>query len=459
MQDGRVVAYASRQLRKHELNYPTHDLELTAVVHALKIWRHYLIGHKSDIFTDHKSLKYIFTQTDLNLRQRRWLELIKDYDLEVHYHPGKANVVADALSRKRYDNSFKKGPESEKLCEELKHLNLGIVANIMEVEVTPTLEQEIRRGQLEDEKLKEIAENVVIGKAPGFTIDENGTLWFGKRICVPEVKSIRDAILREAHESAYSIHPGSTKMYLDLKEKYWWYGLKRDVAEYVALCDTCQRVKAEHQRPAGLLQPMKIPEWKWEEVGMDFIVGLPRTQKGYDSIWVIVDRLTKVAHFLPVKTTYNGPKLAELYMERIVCLHGVPKKIVSDRGSQFTSHFWKQIHSSLGTELNFSTAYHPQTDGQTERLNQILEDMLRACALQYGTSWDKSLPYAEFSYNNSYQNSLKMAPFEALYGRKCRTPLFWNQMGESQVFGPDVLRNAEDQVRMIRENLRVAQTR
>ena len=190
----------------------------------------------------------------------------------------------------------------------------------------------------------------------------------------------------------------------------------------------------------------------------DFIVGLPRTQKGYDSIWVIVDRLTKVAHFLPVKTTYNGPKLAELYMERIVCLHGVPKKIVSDRGSQFTSHFWKQIHSSLGTELNFSTAYHPQTDGQTERLNQILEDMLRACALQYGTSWDKSLPYAEFSYNNSYQNSLKMAPFEALYGRKCRTPLFWNQMGESQVFGPDVLRNAEDQVRMIRENLRVAQT-
>jgi len=205
------------------------------------------------------------------------LELIKDYDLEVHYHPGKANVVADALSRKRYDNSFKKGPESEKLCEELKHLNLGIVANVMEVEVTPTLEHEIRKGQLEDEKLKEIAENVVIGKAPGFTIDENGTLWFGKRICVPEVKSIRDAILRETHESAYSIHPGSTKMYLDLKEKYWWYGLKRDVAEYVALCDTCQRVKAEHQRPAGLLQPMKIPEWKWEEVGMDFIVGLPRT--------------------------------------------------------------------------------------------------------------------------------------------------------------------------------------
>jgi len=166
----------------------------------------------------------------------------------------------------------------------------------------------------------------MIGKAPGFQVDDNGTLWFVKRLCVPEDQSIREAILREARESAYSIHPGSTKMYLDLKEKYWWYGLKIEVAEYVALCDTCQRVKAEHHRPAGLLQPMKIPKWKWEEVGMDFIVGLPRTQKGYDSIWVIVDRLTKVAHFIPVKTKYNGPKLAELYMERIVCLHGSLKR-------------------------------------------------------------------------------------------------------------------------------------
>ena len=159
---------------------------------------------------------------------------------------------------------------------------------------------------------------------------------------------------------------------------------------------------------------------------MDFIVGLPRTQRGYDSIWVIVGCLTKVAHFLSVKTVYTSAKLAELYMERIVSLHGVPKKIVFDRGTQFTSHYWQKVHESLGTKLNFSTAYHPRTNGQTKRTNQILEDMLRACALQYGTSWDKSLCYAEFSCNNSYQKSLKMAPFEALYGQKCRTPLFWN---------------------------------
>jgi IS30 family transposase len=211
---------------------------------------------------------------------------------------------------------------------------------------------------------------------------------------------------------------------MDLKTRYWWYGMKRDVMEYVALSDTCQRGKAEHQRPARLLQPLKILEWKWEEIEMDFIVGLPRTQAGYDSIWVVVDLLTKVAHFILVKTTYSGAKLAELYMSRIVCLHGVPKKIMSDRGSQFTSKFWEKLHETMDNKLNFSSAYHPQTDGQMERTNQILEDMLRACALKYVKSWDKSLPYAELLYNNNYQASIKMAPFEALYGRQCTTPLF-----------------------------------
>jgi hypothetical protein len=190
-----------------------------------------------------------------------------------------------------------------------------------------------------------------------------------KSLCVPEVNEIRELILHEAHDSTYSIHPGSTKMCHDFKSRYWWYGIKRPVAEYVALCDNCQRVKAEQQRLAGLLQPLKIPQWKWEEISMDFVVGLPTTQLGYNSIWVIIDRFSKVAHFIRVKTTYKGAKLAELYIARIVCLHRVPKKIVSDRGTQFTPRFWENLHETMDTRLNFSSAYHPKMDGQTERVN------------------------------------------------------------------------------------------
>jgi hypothetical protein len=284
-------------------------------------------------------------------------------------------------------------------------------------------------------------------------------VWFKDRLCVPDITSILELILKEAHETSYSIHPGSEKMYQDLKKRFRWYDMKREIAEYVARCDSCQRIKAEHQRPAGLLQPLQIPQWKWDEIGMDFIVGLPRTRAGYDSIWVVVDHLTKTTHFIPVKTTYNSAVLAELCMSRIVCLHGITKKIISDRGTQFTSHFWQQLHEALGTHLKLSSAYHLQTDGQTERTNQILEDVLRACALQDQLGWDKRLPYAEFSYNNSYQASLKMSPFEALYGRNCRTPLHWDQPGERQVFGPEIFLEAEENIRMVRENLKAAQSR
>jgi hypothetical protein len=247
-----------------------------------------------------------------------------------------------------------------KLRREIEYLNLGMVnESKVTMEVELTLEAEIWEGQLEDTTLKEIRQLIWDNKTSDFSEDSQGTLWLGKWICVPNLKHIKQLILREAHDSAYIIHPGSTKMYKDLKTRYWWYGMKRDVVEYVALCNTCPRVKAEHQRPAELLQPLKIPEWKWEEIVMDFIVGLSPTQARYDLIWVIVDRLTKVAHFILVKTTYSGAKLAELYMSRIVCLHGVPKNIVSDRGSQFTSKFFEKLQESMDTKLNFSLAYHP----------------------------------------------------------------------------------------------------
>jgi hypothetical protein len=235
--------------------------------------------------------------------------------------------------------------------------------------------------------------------------------------------------------------------------------MKTDIAEFVAQCLVCQQVKAEHQRPAGMLQPLEIPVWKWERISMDFVVGLPRTQAGYDSIWVVVDRLTKSAHFLPVKTTYTSAKLAEEFISEIVRLHGVPVSIISDRDPKFTSRLWKVFHEALGTRLNLSTAYHPQTDGQTERTIQTLEDMLRACVLEDRGSWDKHLPLIEFAYNNSYHSSIGMAPYEALYGRKCRTPLCWAEVGDKGILGPEIIQETTEKIRLIKEKLKISQSR
>ena len=224
--------------------------------------------------------------------------------------------------------------------------------------------------------------------------------------------------MSEAHETPYSVHPGATKMYKDLKENFWWSNMKNEIADFVSKCLTCQKVKAEHRQPGGDLQKIELPEWKWEQITMDFVVGLPRTASGNDMIWVIVDRLTKSAHFIAIKETFSVEKLAEIFVSQIVRLHGVPRSIISDRDGRFTSRFWKSVHTAMGSKLKFSTAFHPQTDGQSERTIQTLEDMLRSCILDFKGSWDQKLPLIEFSYNNSYHASIGMAPFEALYGRK-----------------------------------------
>ena len=236
--------------------------------------------------------------------------------------------------------------------------------------------------------------------------------------------------------------------------------MKKDIGDYVANCLVCQQVKVEHQRPSGLLQPLSIPEWKWEDISMDFIVGLPRVQRGYNAIWVIVDRLTKLAHFIPVKDSTTSDQLAQIYIREIVRLHGVPKTIVSDRDSRFVSAFWNSLQRSLGTRLAFSTAYHPQTDGQTERTNQVIEDMLRACYMEYKATWNEMLPLIEFAYNNSYQATIKMAPYEALYGRKCRSPLHWDEVGEketlNQVLGPEMTQKMIEDIRLIKTRMKQA---
>ncbi|GJX30150.1 putative reverse transcriptase domain-containing protein [Tanacetum coccineum] len=439
MQRGKVIAYASRQLKIHENNYTTHDLELGAVVFALKIWRHYLYGTKSVIYTDHKSLQYIFDQKELNMRQRRWIELLSDYECEIKYHPGKANVVADALSRK----------------ERLKPRRV----RAMSITIHSGLKTKILEAQSEASKDLKAPAEWLRGLERHFEQRADGEIYFFDRIWIPSIGDVRKLIMDEAHTSRYSVHPGADKMYYDLRDLYWWPGMKRDIAEYVSRCLTCSKIKAEHQKPSGLLQQPEIPEWKWEKLAMDFITKLPKSSSGYDTIWVIVDRLTKSAHFLPIREDYKTEKLAKIYVNEIVARHGVPVSIISDRDGRFTSHLWQALQEALGTRLDMSTAYHPQTDGQSERTIQTLEDMLRACVMDFGGSWDTHLPLIEFSYNNSYHTSIKCAPFEALYGRKCRSPVIWTEVGESQLIGPEIVQETTEKIFQIKERLKTARSR
>nr|GEW98828.1 hypothetical protein [Tanacetum cinerariifolium] len=337
MQREKVIAYGSRQLKVHEKNYTTHDLELGAIVFALKIWRHYLYRTKYIVFTDHKSLQHILDQKELNMRQRRWLKLLSDYDCEIHYHPGKANVVADAT-----------------------------------------------------------------------------------------------LIMHESHKSKYYVHPGSDKMYQDMKLLSLWSNMKADIATYVSKGLTCLRVKSEHQRPSGLLVQPEIPQWKWDNITMDFVTKLPRTQGGNDTMWVVVDRLTKSTHFLSMKEIDPMDKLTRLYLKEV---------------------------KAMSTRLDMSTTYHPQTDGQSERTIQTLEDMLRACMIDFGNGWKRHLPLIEFSYNNSYHASIKAAPFETLYGQKCRSPFCWAKVGDAQLTGPELIHETIEKIVQIKLRIQAARDR
>ncbi|GKA34646.1 hypothetical protein Tco_0721075 [Tanacetum coccineum] len=450
MQREKVISYASRQLKIHEKNYTTHDLELGAVVFALKMWRHYLYGTKCTVFTDHKSLQHILDQKDLNMRQRRWLELLSDYDCEIRYHPGKANVVADALSRK----------EREPLRVRALVMTIGL-----------DLPKQILNAQTEARKLENIKKEDVGGMLVENSKDPekfrtekleprtDGTLCLNGRSWLPCYGDLRTVIMHESHKSKYSIHPGSDKMYQDMKKLYWWPNMKANIATYVSKCLTCAKVKAEHKRPSGLLVQPDIPEWKWDNITMDFVTKLPKSSQGYDTIWVIVDRLTKSAIFMPMRETDPLDKLARMYLKEVVTKHGIPVSIICDRDPRFSSNFWKSLQKALGTSLDMSTAYHPETDGQSERTIQTLEDMLRACVIDFGNGWVKHLPLVEFSYNNSYHASIKAAPFEALYGRKCRSPVCWAEVGQVQLTGPELVQETTERIIQVKQRMQAARDR
>ncbi|KAJ0081607.1 hypothetical protein Patl1_12146 [Pistacia atlantica] len=350
------------------------------------------------------------------------------------------------------------------LLTELRTLGVELGMNesgvlLAHFQVRPILVDRIRESQFMDPNIMKLMGEVSEGLRTDFWIRGDGMLMMGNRLCVPNAEELKREILEEAHSSAYAMHPGSTKLYRTLKEHYWWPGMKREVAEFVSRCLVCQQVKAEHQRPAGLSQPLPIPQWKWEHITMDFVIGLPRNAYKHDGIWVIVDWLTKSAHFLPIKTTYSLNRLASIYVVEIVRLHGAPVSIVSDRDPRFTSRFWPSLQKALGTKLNFSTAFHPQTDGQSERTIQTLEDMLRACIMEFKGNWDVYLPLVEFAYNNSYHSSIGMPPYEALYSRKCRTPVCWDEVGERKLLGPEIVQDTNEKINIIKARLKAAQDR
>nr|GEY33882.1 putative reverse transcriptase domain-containing protein [Tanacetum cinerariifolium] len=359
------------------------------------------------------------------MRQRHWLELLSDYDCEIRYHPVKANVVADALSRK----------------ERIKPTRVRALVMIIGLE----LPKQILNAQTEARKPKNIKNKDVGGmlvenlkdpknlRTKKLEPHTDGTLCLNGRSWLPCYGDLRIVIMHESHKLKYSIHPGSDKMYQDMKRLYWWPNIEAEIATYVRKCLTCAKVKAEHQMPSGLLVQPKIPEWNWDNITMDFITKLPKSSQGYDTIWVIVDRLTKSAIFVPMRETDPMKKLARIYLKEVVVSHGIHVSIICDRDPRFTLDFWKSLQKALGTSLNMSTAYHPETNGQSERTIQTLEDMLRACAIDFEKGWVNHLSLVEFSYNNSYHASIKVAPFEALYGRKCHSPICWTEVGETQL--------------------------
>ncbi|GKV14329.1 hypothetical protein SLEP1_g25225 [Rubroshorea leprosula] len=399
MQQGKVVAYGPRQLKSHEKNYPTHDLELAAIIFTLKLWRHCLYRVDFEVHKDHQSLKYLFSLKELNLRQR-WMEYLKDYDCRIIYHPGKGNVVADALSRKTPERVMAMMVAEWKLCEEFSNMDLAnsqVQGNVLiaGLRIQPELLQKIQEAQKEDSKLQRLISDAGRCARVEVHVDEKGCIKLGNRICVPRDVKIKTKLLDEAHKSKFTIHLRISRKYQNMTRNFWRFGMKRDVANYVA---------------------------KYH-ISIDFIKGLPRTKAQNDSSWGIVDRIT------PMKDGEQLIKLAQLYVQEVVRLRGVPMSITSDRDPRFTAKFCKAFQTATGTKLNLSSAFHPQTDGQTERVTQIVEDILRG-HLDLPGKWDVHLPSVEFAYNNNYQTSPGREPFEAYYGRRCRTPLYWEEIGD-----------------------------
>lgn len=416
-----VVSYWSKTLIDAQTRYTVQEKEFLAIVEALKHFRHLLLGQHFVIRTDHFSLQYLMTQSKVpQNRIARWLDYLAEFDFSIEHLKGTKNSVADALSRVSINAIVS--------TEELHDSYSNIIRPLLPNDATfGLLFRTLRDGKEGDEVPKEIRNHITKFKL------EEGLLYFRAtpgnddfqwRLCVPECKE-RQLIISKHHDTPAAGHFGTYKTYLLTATRFYWPLMFRHIKKWVSSCDSCQRCKHGLPGTAGLLKPLDIPEARWQSVSMDFITGLP-VSKGLDCILVIVDRLTKRAHFVACTKTTDAQFAAHLFFQNVVRLHGVPKSIVSDRDIRFMNSFWQSLHKILGTKLQVSTVNHPQTDGQTERVNSIVNQLLRTFCSSEHEKWTLYLGLAEFAYNNTYQTSIQTTPFEADLGYSPRVPAFEN---------------------------------
>ncbi|CAI7793981.1 unnamed protein product [Closterium sp. NIES-53] len=381
------IAYESRKMQPPERNYPVHDKEMLAIVHAFRVWRCYLTGADVTIRTDHKSLQYLRSQPTLNPRQIRWLDYLEsNFNYTVTYNKG-ANNIADALTRPSMQN-----------------------AAVLVARTNPILTGLFTHGYTIDRFFKTLHQRTTTPHGKYYL--KAGTNW----IWVPAYQPLRELLTQEVHDSNLSEHFGINKTLKLLQRNYYWADMPTDVQRYVTTCPTCQAMKSSRQRPAGLLQPLEPPERPWQQVTMDFVTGLPAGASGNDSVLVVVDRLTKMAHFAPCRTTITAEQTAKLFISTVVRLHELPSAIISDRDPKFTSKLWQETWAQqYGTRLQFLSSYHPQTDGHTEKTNQTIEQLIRTNCPDL-TKWEDSLPTLEFAYKNAPSTTTKQSPFYLNYG-------------------------------------------
>ena len=410
------IAFYSRKLQPAELNYPIYDKELLAIVAGFSHWRSYLASssYPVTVYTDHKNLLFFSTSRKLNRRQVRWSLFLSDFKFEIVYRPGKEGGKPDALSR-RPDYGLTDDDHSNQVQVLLpqtvfRHMGNTFLMDAGESQsVEPesaTLLQDIKTAQEIDEQIRELSKKEVVTK--------HDDIWmFSNRIYVP--RSMVVSVLKLCHDSPLAGHSGQKKTLVRVLRSFWWPTVRVDVRKFVESCTGCKRNKTVRQKPAGLLHPLPVPPRPWHSLSMDMIVDLPMTGQ-WDSILVVVDRLTKFAHFIPCAKTLDSAGLADLFIQNVIKLHGLPNNIVSDRGSIFVSQFWSAIMMKLNIKQCLSSAYHPESDGQTERVNQCLEQYLRIYSDYQQTNWASTLPLAELVYHSQHHVSIKMSPVEALYG-------------------------------------------